>query len=116
MRRLGTRAGDVGVQPFHPVREPLRHQEVERAVGHGWLRGPTFGTQHVQDVVGAHRAMLADEDVQHPRAHRRETRALGRPGGGGGAGAGRAGGVVVGIERHDAYCYIITLPLATRPT
>ena len=41
-------AGRIGVQPPHPMRQPLFDQEIQRAIGDGRLAAEAFGRKHAE--------------------------------------------------------------------
>ena len=72
VRRLGMGAGGEGPQPLDPVREAVRHQEVERPVGHRRLAPEPGLGQLVEDLVGGHRPVRGEERLQHEGPRRRQ--------------------------------------------
>jgi hypothetical protein len=72
LARMG--AGGKGVQPLDAVRQPVFHQKLQRAVCHRRLVAEPLGRQPSQHVIGPQRAVVLQEDFQHPAAHRRQPR------------------------------------------
>ena len=113
MRLARVAAGGEGVEPADPVGKPLVGQEFERPVGDRRLVAETLLGQPVEHFVGAHRAVMLEQQCEHAPAHRGEPRAglgaepFGAPerlggavgvvvrGEGGGGTAGAGGGVRV---------------------
>lgn len=59
-------AGGEGVQPLQPVRQTVLHQELQRPIRNRGLAPEAFGRQPVQHLIGAHRAMRLEQDLERP--------------------------------------------------
>ena len=57
-------------EPLDPVREAVRHQEVERPVDHRRLAAEPRRGQLVEDLVGGHRPVRGEQRLQHEGARR----------------------------------------------
>lgn len=64
MAFAGMRAGDIGVEALDPVHEAVFDQKVERPVGHRRLRAKALRLEPVEDLVGAKRLVLVEQDLE----------------------------------------------------
>lgn len=66
LSRMG--AGDKSVEAFDFMRKPMAHEKIQRAVDHGGLRSQPLGAQDVEDFIGTHGTVFAEQDFQHAAA------------------------------------------------
>ena len=119
----GMQASREGVQPLQAVGQAVPDQEFQRAIGHGRLV-PEPGTgQPLQDVIGAHRAVRFQQDLQRAPPDRSQPPAPGgdtrlgpvqRAGGAGLVVMWHKGGrrnVIAHVILSQIYltCYLVTL-------
>ena len=65
-------AGNERVQPFDPMGEPMFRQEIQRPIRNRWLRAEPFVSERVENFIGSKRAVLFQQDLQHPPTHGRQ--------------------------------------------
>ena len=73
-------AGDKGIEALDLVGKAMRGQEIQRAIGHWRLCAQTFVAQPVEDVIGPKRAVLFQQNLEHPAALGGELQAVGATG------------------------------------
>lgn len=72
MRLSGMHAGHEGVETPDAVCKPLFFKKIKGAVGNGGLVAVPLGGEAAENLVGAHRPVVFEQDLQHPPAHRRQ--------------------------------------------
>lgn len=72
---VGPVATDEGVERIDPVDQARVQQEFQRPVDRGWSRSPAVPGKLGQQLVGAHRIMLAPDELQDPAPQRRQPQA-----------------------------------------
>jgi hypothetical protein len=72
MRSAGAHAGGKGIEPPDAMRETVIDQELQRAVGDRRLIAEAAFGKLFQNLVGAHRPMRRQQDLQCPAPHRRQ--------------------------------------------
>lgn len=97
MRLARMHAGGEGIQPPDPMREALRDQKIERAVGHGRLLSKAGLRQFIKDFVGADRAMRLQQDFQGLTPHRRQAQTA-------------RGGQRLGMGQHPGTAPVMIVP------
>ncbi len=78
MHLAGVGAGDIGVQLLYLMGKPMRHQKIQRPVGHRWGRPQTVLRQPSEHIIGPHRLVFVQQDLQRPATHLGELQLRGR--------------------------------------
>ncbi len=71
-RVMVMRAGEIGVAALDAMHEPVRHQEIERAIDRDRRRPRHRMRQFLDHLIGAERAMAGQQRLQHLAADRRQ--------------------------------------------
>ncbi len=66
----GMSAGGEGIEPPNAMRQTVIHQKIERPVRDRGLMPETVGHQPLQHVIGPHRPVTLQQNLQRAPAHR----------------------------------------------